>query len=200
MEEYGKLELIWFDTPQLSTREQAIPLKQMVKKKQPRCLVNNRIGYDLGDYYQMNDNAIPTLVYYWKAWEIPATLNDTWGYKKMDRNWKDPGDLIYKLTDIVRKGGNRVTFTLPEAPIDPYNTVIRVGIEGRLPEITPGMAYNDPQDRMEIDARDARIRGEKARYDWSSQSVSGLKVRKTPSLSLSLSACGSAGYIDRSRD
>ena len=106
LDNYGELALIWFDTPRLLTEEQAGSLKQMVKDKQPNCLVNDRIGFKLGDYYQMGDNAIPTLVYYWNTWEIPATLNDTWGFKSMDHNWKDPKDLIYKLTDIVQKGGN----------------------------------------------------------------------------------------------
>ncbi len=112
---YGPLALIWFDTPRLLTREQAISLKAKVKELQPNCLVNNRIGFDLGDYYQMGDNAIPTMVYDWKAWEVPATLNDTWGYKKNDHNWKDPHDLIYKLTDIASKGGNYLLNVGPTA-------------------------------------------------------------------------------------
>ena len=115
LDNYGPLALIWFDTPRLLTEEQAMSLKIKVKEKQPDCLVNNRIGYNLGDYYQMGDNSIPTLVYDWKAWEIPATLNDTWGYKKMDNNWKDPADLIYKLTDIVSKGGNYLLNVGPTA-------------------------------------------------------------------------------------
>lgn len=115
LENYGPLALIWFDTPRLLTEEQALSLKMKVKEKQPDCLVNNRIGFNLGDYYQMGDNAIPTMVYDWKAWEIPATLNDTWGYKKMDNNWKDPADLIYKLTDIVSKGGNYLLNVGPTA-------------------------------------------------------------------------------------
>lgn len=115
LDNYGSLALIWFDTPRLLTEEQALSLKMKVKEKQPECLVNNRIGFNLGDYYQMGDNAIPTMVYDWKAWEIPATLNDTWGYKKMDNNWKDPADLIYKLTDIVSKGGNYLLNVGPTA-------------------------------------------------------------------------------------
>ena len=112
---YGDLALIWFDTPRLLTEERALSLKQKVKQLQPGCLVNNRIGFNLGDYYQMGDNAIPTMVYDWKVWEVPATLNDTWGYKKNDQNWKDPHDLIYKLTDIVSKGGNYLLNVGPTA-------------------------------------------------------------------------------------
>jgi len=280
LENYGDLALIWFDTPRLLTEEQAMSLKQMVKDKQPVCLVNDRIGFSLGDYYQMGDNAIPTLVYDWKPWEIPATLNDTWGYKSMDHNWKDPKDLLYKLSDIVRKGGNYLLnvgptaegvipeesqkilrimgkwldvngeaiygtrhtpfyntgitwkcttkpgklyfhilswpgntleinglqskvssasflkdgsevefsqtddvlrFSLPESPLDEFNTVIAVEIEDEKPTITPGMRFNDPQDEIIIWARDARIRGEEARYDWDTKTVSGFYPSASPS-------------------
>jgi alpha-L-fucosidase len=34
------------------------------------------------------------------------TMNDTWGYKSNDHNWKSGKDLILKLSDIVSKGGN----------------------------------------------------------------------------------------------
>ena len=279
LKNYDDLALIWFDTPRLLTRKQALLLKQSVKELQPACLVNNRIGFNLGDYIQMNDNSIPTMVYDWNAWEIPATLNDTWGYKKSDLNWKDPHDLIYKLTDIVSKGGNyllnvgptsegvipeasqkilrtvgkwlqvngeaiyetnhtpffypditwkcttkpgkiyfhivnwpgtkleisglenRVTnayflankekiefeqkgnkllFTLPTKPIDPYNTVILVEIEEMQIKVTPGYGYRDSQKEVTFYARDARIRGEEARYDWESQSVSGFVNSGSP--------------------
>ena len=40
------------------------------------------------------------------AFEVPATLNHTWGYRTDDHDWKSPGDVIFKLVDIVSKGGN----------------------------------------------------------------------------------------------
>jgi alpha-L-fucosidase len=104
---YGKLGLIWFDTPGLLSEKQVVDLRKMVKTLQPTCLINSRIGHDQGDYAQTGDNAIPIQVYKQDGkWEVPATLNDTWGFKKNDQNWKDPHDLIAKLADIVSKGGN----------------------------------------------------------------------------------------------
>ncbi len=104
---YGKLGLIWFDTPGMLSAEQVTELRQMVKTLQPTCLINSRIGHGQGDYEQTGDNAIPIQVYTQDGkWEVPATLNDTWGYKKDDHHWKDPRDLIGKLADIVSKGGN----------------------------------------------------------------------------------------------
>ena len=37
---------------------------------------------------------------------MPATINHTWGYRKDDHDWKSPGDVVFKLVDIVSKGGN----------------------------------------------------------------------------------------------
>ena len=34
------------------------------------------------------------------------TMNDTWGYKSYDNNWKSTETLIRNLVDIASKGGN----------------------------------------------------------------------------------------------
>jgi alpha-L-fucosidase len=112
---YGKLSLIWFDTPGMLSAEQVANLRRTVKTAQPACLLNSRIGHGQGDYFQTGDNAIPIQVYAKTKWEVPATLNDTWGYKKNDNNWKDPGDLIAKLADITSKGGNYLLNVGPTA-------------------------------------------------------------------------------------
>jgi hypothetical protein len=112
---YGDLALVWFDTPQLLNEAQVIELRQRVKARQPNCLVNSRIGHGQGDFDQMGDNSIPTQVKASEVWEVPATLNDTWGYKKYDQDWKDPRDLICKLADIVSKGGNYLLNVGPDA-------------------------------------------------------------------------------------
>ena len=39
-------------------------------------------------------------------WESCMTMNDTWGFKKNDHNWKSSEDLIRNLIDIAGKGGN----------------------------------------------------------------------------------------------
>lgn len=113
---YGTLALIWFDTPGMLSEQQVDELRGMVKSLQPSCLINSRIGHNRHDYVQTGDNAIPIQVYTKEGkWEVPATLNDTWGYKKNDRNWKDPRDLIGKLADIVSKGGNYLLNVGPTA-------------------------------------------------------------------------------------
>ncbi|HYU42684.1 MAG TPA: alpha-L-fucosidase, partial [Vicinamibacteria bacterium] len=56
-------------------------------------------------YVSTGDNVIPGTAPA-DAWEVPATINHTWGFRKDDRDWKSPGDITFKLLDIVSKGGN----------------------------------------------------------------------------------------------
>jgi alpha-L-fucosidase len=51
------------------------------------------------------DNLIPALPYH-SDWEVPATLNDTWGFNKDDNNWKNPVEVIMLLVKINSRGGN----------------------------------------------------------------------------------------------
>ncbi|MEA2708237.1 MAG: alpha-L-fucosidase [Phycisphaerales bacterium] len=132
LENYGPLDLIWFDTPTLLTKDQVLELERVVREKQPNTLINSRLGHGLGDYRQMGDNMTPTDVYAETAWEIPATLNDTWGYKTKDHNWKSPEFLVYRLVDVVSKGGNyllnigpRADGTVPEESAERLRAVGR---------------------------------------------------------------------------
>lgn len=102
---YGDIALIWFDTPMESTKEQSQSLFDLVKSIQPNCIVSGRIGNQLGEYMTTSDNFIPRLPYD-GDWEIPATLNDTWGFKKNDNNWKNPDDIIRILLKVISRGGN----------------------------------------------------------------------------------------------
>lgn len=43
------------------------------------------------------------------------TMNDTWGYKEYDNNWKSADSLIYNLADITAKGGNYLLNVGPTA-------------------------------------------------------------------------------------
>ena len=93
---YGDLCLIWFDTPITIKPEYSKELYDLVKELQPNCLVNSRIGNGLGDYRSMGDNEIPDDYMSDLLVECPATLNDTWGFKYFDDNWKD-ADTVLKI-------------------------------------------------------------------------------------------------------
>jgi alpha-L-fucosidase len=101
---YGPVALIWFDTPRMMTGDRASRFTQLVRTLQPTTLIDGRLG-EAGDYVSTGDNVIPGEVRS-EAWETPATLNHTWGYRSDDHDWKSPGEVIFKLVDIVSKGGN----------------------------------------------------------------------------------------------
>ena len=105
---YGDLCLIWFDTPHTISPEQSRELYDMVKHYQPNCLVNSRIGNGMGDYHSTGDNQIG---YEAKRpgdelYECPATLNDTWGYKAFDQNWKNPARVKEIRESLAARGIN----------------------------------------------------------------------------------------------
>ena len=112
--QYGPIGLIWFDTPMNISREHAQEFVDLVRQLQPECIIDGRIGHNLGDYQEMPDNGIPAMSYP-KDWETPATLNDTWGYKKNDNNWKSPKAILRLLVDINSKGGNYLLNVGPNA-------------------------------------------------------------------------------------
>ncbi|NLD34968.1 MAG: hypothetical protein GX653_08685 [Clostridiales bacterium] len=111
---YGDLGLIWFDTPMSMTREQSRLLRDLVKQRQPQCLVSGRIGHGLGDYMTTGDNFIPLLPYD-GPFEVPATINRTWGYSRFDTDWKPAGHLLRDLVRVVSRGGNYLLNIGPDA-------------------------------------------------------------------------------------
>jgi len=101
---YGPVALVWFDTPRMMTASRAQRFTDIVRSLQPDTLIDGRLGA-AGDYVTTGDNVIPAAVQA-DAWEVPATINHTWGYRKDDHDWKSAGDITFKLLDIVSKGGN----------------------------------------------------------------------------------------------
>ncbi|MDI6618317.1 MAG: alpha-L-fucosidase [Clostridiales bacterium] len=103
---FKDLCLIWFDTPLTISPEQSRELYDLVKHYQPNCLVNSRIGNGMGDYKSLGDNQIPENHMPEGLFECPATLNDTWGYKSFDNNWKDAGKVVFLKNHLNERGIN----------------------------------------------------------------------------------------------
>jgi len=110
---YGKVALIWFDTPRMMTGDRPHRFTRLVRQLQPDTLIDGRLGAE-GDYTSTGDNVIPPNVS-GEAWEVPATINHTWGFRKDDTDWKSPGHIAFKLVDIVSKGGNYLLNVGPTA-------------------------------------------------------------------------------------
>jgi len=113
---YGPVGLIWFDVwfDSLMTKEQAQRMKEMIRSIQPDCIINGRIHFGLGDYEEGDDNQM-TAGNVNKDWETPVTMNDSWGYKKCDQNWKSVSLLIRQMVRIISHGGNYLVNVGPTA-------------------------------------------------------------------------------------
>jgi len=127
---YGPVALIWFDTPRMMTSERAQRFASILRTTQPKTLIDGRLGA-AGDYVSTGDNVIPSGVQT-EYWEVPATTNHTWGFRKDDQDWKSPGEITFKLIDIVSKGGNYLlnvgpmsNGVIPQAAQDNLRTVGR---------------------------------------------------------------------------
>lgn len=101
---YGKIDFIWFDTPELVTKSQSEQILSLIRKLQPQCLVNKRIGNGLGDYSIVEQSLTNRINN--KPWEACITMGKNWCYSRYDTVYKKPDIILRHLTDIVSKGGN----------------------------------------------------------------------------------------------
>ena len=140
---YGPIGLIWYDTPMTITKSQATEFVNLVRELQPKCLINSRIyarGKDrevMGDYGSTGDNRIPGTRRV-GDWEMPGTINDTWGYRRDDHNWKSSKKLIRNLINIASMGGNYLLNIGPKAD----GTIGQSSVD-RLRAIGEWMKVND---------------------------------------------------------
>ena len=150
--QYGPIGLIWFDTPMNISKEQAQSLKDLVRKLQPECIISGRLGGGVEtDYMSTGDNVIPATVVP-GDWEVPATLNNTWGFKKNDHEWKSPEALTRLLFDIAAKGGNYLLNVGPTSEgIIPQESVDILGKVGEWMKINNECIYGTQASPFKIE-------------------------------------------------
>jgi len=101
---YGPIAILWWDTPEGMTRERADLLAPLIKL-QPGLITNNRLGGGYMGDTETPENRVPATGYS-RDWELCMTMNDTWGFKSYDHNWKSGEQLIRQVVDTASKGGN----------------------------------------------------------------------------------------------
>ena len=140
---YGPIGLIWFDTPRNMTKAQSQALADLVHSIQPDCLVSGRVGNGVGDYDSAGDNQI-SVGKVTRDWETPVTLNDTWGFKKDDHNWKSPAILIRQMLQVISRGGNYLLNVGPTSEgVIPGPSVERLAEVGRWLRINNEAVYGN---------------------------------------------------------
>ena len=102
--QYGKIDVIWFDTPQNITLEESQELRKLILSHHPDCIINSRISNDLGDY-KVKEQKIEKGVKM-EPWEACITMGRNWGYIEYDTIYKSSELMTRQLLEIVSKGGN----------------------------------------------------------------------------------------------
>jgi len=106
--------MIWWDTPSQMTPARVAPFAELMAKH-PQIISNNRLGDGFKGDAMTPEQHVPPRGFPGQMFEVCMTMNDTWGYKKNDQNWKSSQDLIRMLTDIASKGGNLLLNIGPRA-------------------------------------------------------------------------------------
>ncbi|HAV12661.1 MAG TPA: hypothetical protein DCX06_04060 [Opitutae bacterium] len=117
-------DVLWWDTPETTTRAQADKLAATISSV-PGIITNNRLGPGYEGDTETPEQFVPPTGFKDRDFEVCMTMNGTWGYKSWDHNWKSTTDIIHKLCDIASKGGNfllnigpRADGTIPEASVE----------------------------------------------------------------------------------
>lgn len=114
---YRDVAVLWFDGQWENTWTygRGADLYSYVRGLQPQIIINNRVGSELplqpgqralGDYKTPEQSIPPNGLGSGVDWETCMTMNDTWGYKKTDNDWKSTQTLVRNLIDCASKGGN----------------------------------------------------------------------------------------------
>ena len=103
---YGPLAVLWFDTPTTAMTPERAEKFLPLLNAHPELVVNNRLGGGFKGDTETPEQKIPPQGYPGRDWETCMTINDTWGYKSYDTNFKSTETLLHNLVDIASKGGN----------------------------------------------------------------------------------------------
>jgi alpha-L-fucosidase len=162
VKDYGPLGILWFDGEWESTwtHDMGKDLYAYVRSLQPSIIINNRVdkgrrgmqGMSSPEFagdYGTPEQEVPPEGLPGVDWESCITMNDTWGFKKNDHNWKSAPDLIRTLVDIASKGGNLLLNVGPTAEgLIPEPSVERLAAMGRWMKVNGQSIYGTTASRI----------------------------------------------------
>jgi alpha-L-fucosidase len=139
---YGPISVLWWDTPVDMTKERADLLLPALRL-QPGIIYNNRLGGGYKGDTETPEQFVPATGYPGRDWETCMTMNDTWGYKSYDDDWKSPETLIRNLVDIASKGGNYLLNVGPTSEgLIPDPSVERLKLVGQWMKVNHEAIYS----------------------------------------------------------
>ena len=149
-------DILWFDGEWISefTHEMGLDLYQYVRSLKPDIIINNRVdkgrqgmkGMNKDDKKYAGDFGTPEQEILEGTsdfdWESCMTMNNTWGFKSYDENWKSEEVLIHNLIDIAAKGGNYLLNVGPTAAgLIPQSSVERLKKIGEWLNVNAEVIY-----------------------------------------------------------
>jgi len=150
--QYPEIDVVWFDGEWIAdwndTRGKEV--YDFLHALKPTLIINNRVGHTrqglsglngegqvgLGDF-GTPEQRVPPEGLPGVDWETCMTMNDTWGFKSYDDDWKDTRTLLRTLIDVASKGGNFLLNVGPTA-----EGVLPAPIMSRLAEMGTWMHVN----------------------------------------------------------
>lgn len=127
--DYGDVGVLWFDG-EWEERWNAVygrDVYAFLRGLDKDLIINNRVGkgragmagFDQGEEsvgdFGTPEQEIPASGMPGVDWESCMTMNDTWGFKRTDLNWKSAAQLVQNLVDCASKGGNYLLNVGPTA-------------------------------------------------------------------------------------
>jgi len=188
-------DLLWFDGEWIPewTEEQGRELYNYLRRLKPSLIINNRVGKGRNGMQGMSkykdavgDFGTPEqeiLVGTSESdWESCMTMNDTWGFKTNDHNWKSAQMLIHNLIDISAKGGNYLLNVGPTSEgLIPQPSVERLRETGKWLKINGEAIYGTKSIKQYKEGEDIKFTTSKdARYIYAILTkIEGGEVRLT---------------------
>ena len=126
-------DLLWFDGgwTEWWGAETGSEVYNYIRNIKPSIIINDRLQNTHKKDYGTPEQSHPEDKPDDRYWEACYTMNESWGFKKGDDNWKTPEDIYEKLKDINKKGGNLLLNIGPDGdgkvPEESIQILLKVG-------------------------------------------------------------------------
>lgn len=127
-------DILWFDGDWVHwwNMQTGIDMYNYIRQLKPEIIINNRVGKrDVfkKDFGTPENFHLDGPVEY--EWEACYTMNNSWGFKWSDHDWKEPQEVYEKLKEINDMGGNFLLNIGPDGdgnvPEESVEILLKVG-------------------------------------------------------------------------